>query len=78
MGLNCLLVPTNMTQLNFVVVSRQIHVDAHADSALPDIIDGMPLFDWPSDVAQVATLLQKNDVFILVSCGRCYCFCCCL
>ena len=65
-------------RLCFVAVSRQIHVDAHADSALPDIIDGMPLFDWPSDVAQVATLLQKNDVFILVSCGRCYCFCCCL
>ena len=34
----------------------------------------MPLFHWPSDAAQVATLLQKNDVFILVSCGRCYCF----
>ena len=44
-----------------------MHIDGHSDEALPQLFDGVPFFEWPSTDDQVRALMQKNDVFILVS-----------
>ena len=44
-----------------------MHIDGHSDEALPQLFDGVPFFEWPSTDEQVRALMQKNDVFIMVS-----------
>ena len=50
-----------------MIDSLQVHIDGHSDEALPQLFDGVPFFEWPSTDDQVQALMQKNDVFILVS-----------
>lgn len=54
------------------MVMSQIHIDAHPDDALPDLIPlpGMPFFTFPERIEQTMLYLQRNDVFIQV------CLCC--
>lgn len=42
-----------------------VHIDGHADMALPAYFSDYPLFRWPKTKQDFKLLMQRNDVFIM-------------
>jgi hypothetical protein len=51
----------------FHFFSFQIHIDGHDDMAMPSHFPDFPTFRWPKTKQDFKLLMQKNDVFIMVS-----------
>ena len=45
----------------------QIHIDGHDDMAMPSHFPDFPTFRWPKTKQDFKLLMQRNDVFIMVS-----------
>lgn len=45
----------------------QFHIDGHSDLAPPFYFPGYPSFRMPRDSREINMMIQRNDVFIVVS-----------